>query len=86
MTFTRLIVSGRAARVASLGALFGALRWYSRLEHFCLTEDFNIIFKEKGKRFGTPYVITVDHYSPETRKTTGSGEDTGLWELRGMNG
>ena len=43
-------------------------------------------FKEKGKRFGTPYVITVDHYSPETRKTTGSGEGTGLWELRGMNG
>ena len=32
------------------------------------------------------YVITVDHYSPETRKTTGSGEGTGLWELQGMNG
>ena len=35
-------------------------------------------YQEKGKRFGTPYVVTVDHYSPEARKTTGLGEGTRL--------
>ena len=49
-------------------------------------EDFNIIFYEKDKRFGTPYVITVDRYSPQARKTTASGDNVGLWKLRGMKG
>ena len=69
-----------------MGGSFGTLRWYPRLEHFWWTEDFNNIFQEKDKRFRTPYVITVDRYPPEARKTAGSDEGTRLWELRGMNG
>ena len=46
----------------------------------------NIIFQDKGKRFGTPYVSAVDRYFLEARKTTGSGDGTRLWKLRGIIG
>ena len=48
---------------------FGTLQWYPRLERFCWTKDFNIIFQEKYKRFGTSYVIiAVNRYFPDARK------------------
>ena len=69
-----------------VGGSFGTLRWYPRLEHFCWTEDSNIICHEKGKRFRAPYAIAVDHYFFEAKKTTGSDDGTRLWKLRGING
>ena len=67
-----------------VGGSFRAFRWCLEFERVLLNGG---LHHPKGKQFGTPYVtIAVDRYSSKAKKTTGSGDNTRLWRLRGING
>ena len=69
------------------GSLRGGFVWVaamvSEVGAFLLDGVLQHHFQEKKKRFGTPYVLAADPYFPEARNTTGSGDGTRLWRLRG---
>ena len=83
------LLGGWRALLLGRGGSFGTLRWYPRLEHFYCAEDFSILFQEKGKQFGTPYVIDIcgaSLFLRSHKEITGSDDGTRLCKLRATNG
>ena len=86
--------SGRLRAYLFLGERHALLRWgfvwdaamLSEAGAFLLSVGLQHHFQDKDRWFGMPYVITLDHFFPEARNRTGSGDGTSLWKLRGMNG